>query len=101
MNITPTEIRNKIGEHFDYSFNFDFIDLVELITTDALNWKSETEENDAFNRVYNAIDTYAWDNNDKWIIIQFYQNPEDANLNSAKDYLQTDIIQILNKLGIE
>lgn len=93
MKLTDSKYKNIIGEYFDYSMNWDFLDIVANVLERVDLEAEEVEES-----IYEAIDEELIYYDDQWTIMRFYQLPKDANLENALMEFQDDITSLVNKI---
>ena len=97
-NLKPLQkspYKELIGSYFNYSFDFEFLDLVaetiDRIDFDAQDSTLDEEIDDALD---NALIYYC----DQWKIIQHYQTPEEANFLNAMEEFSSDIYSLVYKI---
>ena len=93
----PLNIQDIIAEHFDYTGDFDFLDIVANVI-DRLDDIDELGDDDINDEVYSSIDDSLIYYNDQWRIMMFYQLPGEANLDEAIDQLAEDCVEIVTKI---
>lgn len=88
-SLNNSKYKDIIGEYFDYSGDFEFLDIVaDLI--DRVDFDGE----DVDEEIYSAIDEGLIYNADQWKVMQHYQTASEANLDSAIEELTQDLIGI-------
>lgn len=93
-SFSNSKYKKVISEYFDYTGDFDFLDIVATIIDRIDNFEDESD-------IQTAIeDVMIWYAN-RWEIMMFYQNPEDANFFDAYDELVSDIFGICDKIAKE
>lgn len=92
MKIT-TEQRQIINEHFDYTLDFKFMDLVY----DIIDLASEQADAD---ELYELIDRECTYYEDCWTILQwyFYSDISNVSWEQAIEYFTDDIFSIYGKI---
>lgn len=93
MKVSESKYKNQIGEYFEYSMEWDFLDIVAKIL-EGIDFESK----DLDESVYNAIDNALIYTVDRWTIMEFYQTPEQANFDDAVYDLTTDIMCLAYKI---
>lgn len=88
-------IKKQIGEFFNYSMNWDFLDIVANVL-ERVDFENEGEKLEE--SIQNAIDDELIYTEDRWTLIMFYQNPEEANMYEAFDDLYSDICALVEKI---
>ena len=86
-NLTDSPYKEIIGNYFDHTFNFEFLDIVANVIDRIDDYRSEED-------AYEAIDAELIYSDDQWTVMQFYQTPEQANFNDAMDSFTSDILAI-------
>lgn len=97
ININDTIYKQQIGKQFNYSWNWDLLDAVAEIVEnviDDINGGSEDIEE----AIYEEIDRVAHATRIKWTIMEYYQSPEKANYDTARDDLYLDISEIIQAI---
>ena len=92
-SVSNSEYKDIIAKHFDYTFDFDFLDVV----ADLID-RIDFDEEDLDEEIYSAIDEGLIYDADQWKIMQYYQSPSEANFDSAIEDLTGDIFAICNKI---
>lgn len=90
-NLTSSPYKGIIGKYFDYTYDFEFLDIVADIIDRIDDFSDEQE-------AFDAIDAQLIYAEDQWKVMQFYQSPSEADFNSAMDSLTEDILGICNKI---
>jgi hypothetical protein len=97
-NLKPLQksiYKQQIGEYFQYSWDFDFLDLVaETIDRIDFDDQSSTLDEKIDDAIDNALIYYC----DQWKIIQHYQRPEEANFQEAVEEFSSDIYSLVYKI---
>lgn len=84
--------RDIIGEYFNYTFDSDFLDIVENILDRVDDYSNEDEITDAISDEL----TYTAD---LWTVAKFYANsPADLDWDSVMEDLYNDIVAIAEKI---
>lgn len=89
--LTKSPYKSDIGEYFEYSADFEFLDVVASILGRIDDLHDEDE-------IWKAIDDELIYTVDKWTVMEHYQNPEDANFMEAMTMLQNDIFSLVHKI---
>lgn len=95
--ISDSAYKDVIAEHFDYTGDFDFLDIVANVI-DRIDDIEELGDDDIYDEVMSAIDDELIYDDDQWRIMRFYQRPNDANLNEAFEQLTNDCAEIVAKI---
>lgn len=93
--LTKSIYKDQIGEHFNYSVDFEFLDLVANVL-DRIEFDCSDEEFD--DEIWSAIDDELIYYSDQWTVIQHYQLPKDANFGEAMDEFSNDIYSLAYKI---
>ena len=84
MSINQSSYKTIIAAYFDYSWDFEFLDLV----ADTLERVGDfSNEEQVFEAAYDATIYYK----DQWTILQHYCTPEKANWEKAFNEFADDI----------
>lgn len=93
------QIDSDIGSYFNYSGDFDFLeivqDVVDRVTEDV---KDGSDLDDV---IFDEIDSVLIYYSDQWTIMKHYQNPSEADLDAAIEELYDDVYAICSKRPIE
>lgn len=84
------QIDSDIGKYFNYSGDFDFLEIVQDVV-DRVDAETEEELEDV---LWDEIDSALIYYSDQWTIMEHYQNPEDADLSAATEELYNDVYAI-------
>ena len=95
--IGDSAYKDIIAEHFDYTGDFDFLDIVANVI-DRIDDIEELGDDDIYDEVLSAIDDELIYDDDQWRIMRFYQTPGDANLDEAFEQLTEDCVEIVTKI---
>lgn len=98
--LTSSPYRDKIGAHFDYSGDFDFLDVVAKITERAVD-KYENQDDDfkdINDAIYEAMDEGLIYYNDQWKVLEHYLNPQDANWDEAIELFTNDLYELVSDI---
>lgn len=91
--LTKSKYKNLIGEYFDYSMEYDFLDIVARILNRIDDFSNEED-------VYNSIDDELIYIQDQWEVLMFYcASPADANWDNAYSYFVSDIMALADKIA--
>lgn len=94
--LTKSIYKKDIGEYFEYSMDFEFLDVVaevlERIDFDELN------DDNICEMVLDAIGDEVIYYNQQWTIIEHYQTPKDANFDEAMSEFDDDIYNLVVKI---
>ena len=99
--LTKSPYKNIIGKHFNYTFDFDFLDIVADII-DRINFDEYKEAEDKFDFVYEELDSSLIDTDDQWKVLQWYV-AEPADLDSSSwtetlDNFTNELVEICDKI---
>ena len=93
------QIDSDIGSYFNYSGDFDFLeivqDVVDRVTEDI---KDGSDIDDV---IFDEIDSVLIYYSDQWTIMEHYQNPSEADLDAAIEELYDDVYAICSKRPVE
>lgn len=93
--LTKSIYKKQIGEYFDYSCDFDFLDIVaeilERIDVDEIN------EDNIYDAIYDAMDNIIY-YYQQWRIIEHYQTPMDANFDDAMSDFENDLYNLVRMI---
>ena len=95
--ISDSAYKDVIAEHFDYTGDFDFLDIVADVI-DRIDDIEELGDDDIDDEVRESIDDTLIYYDDQWRIMRFYQVPSEANLDEAIDQLADDCVEIVTKI---
>ena len=92
-----SKYKDEIGKFFDYTGDFDFLDLVAEIV-DNINFESE----DLDEEINNAIDDkLTWTSN-CWLVFEHYCNtPWEADWDMANESFFNEVYSLVNQLKNE
>lgn len=101
--LTKSPYKNIIGKQFDYTFDFDFLDIVADII-DRIDFEDYKEAEDKFDFVYEELDSSLTSINDQWQVLQWYV-PAPADLDSsswteALDSFTNELVEICDKIVV-
>ena len=93
LNDVSKTVKEAIKEQFDYTFDFDFLDVVADLV-------ERSEYSVEYEDVLSAVDEGLIYNYDQWIVAQYYAgSPSDLNWDEVFEQLVEDIIQINEKIS--
>lgn len=95
--ISDSPYKDIIAEHFDYTGDFDFLDIVANVI-DRIDDIEELGDDDIDDEVRESIDDTLIYYDDQWRIMRFYQVPSEANLDEAFEQLAEDCVKIVTKI---
>ena len=94
--------RQVIGKHFNYSMDFDFLDIVTDLV-ERIDFDEYKEKEDKFEYVWEDIDNYLYWIKDQWTVLEAYvSSPGDLTESSwydALDELCSDVVAICNEIA--
>lgn len=93
--LTKSIYKYQIVEHFNYSTDFEFLDLVANVLN-RIEFDCSDEEFD--DEIWSVIDDELIYYKDQWTVIQHYQLPKDANFGEAMDEFSSDIYSLAYKI---
>ena len=93
-SVSDSPYKDIIAKYFDYTFDFDFLDVVSDII-DGVDF----EEEDLDEEIYSAIDDGLIYDNDQWKIMMHYQTASEANFDNALEELTGDLIALCNEIS--
>ena len=79
--------KDIIAEHFDYSGDFEFLDVIASILSRVDDFTSDED-------IYSAIDDELIYTYDQWKVLEYYCTPQDANWEVASESLTGDVFSI-------
>lgn len=79
--------KDIIAEHFDYSGDFEFLDVIASILSRVDDFTSDED-------IYSAIDDELIYTYDQWKVLEYYCTPQDANWEVASESLMGDVFSI-------
>lgn len=90
--LSNSPYRKLIGEYFNFSADFDFLDIVASILDRVENFEDDEDINQAINDelIFTA---------EQWTVIMHYCTPQDANFYDAIDDLTSDIYSLCSKIA--
>lgn len=90
--LSNSPYRKLIGEYFNFSADFDFLDIVASILDRVENFEDDEDINQAINDelIFTA---------EQWTVIMHYCTPRDANFYDAIDDLTSDIYSLCSKIA--
>lgn len=90
--LSNSPYRKLIGEYFNFSTDFDFLDIVASILDRVENFEDDEDINQAINDelIFTA---------EQWTTIMHYCTPQDANFYDAFDNLTYDIYSLCSKIA--
>lgn len=86
------EIDMRIGEYFNYSFNFEFLQVFQNVI-DGL----DEDDLDSIDSILETIDSIIIYACDQWQILQFYCDPINADWNSAIEEFTNDVLNFVER----
>lgn len=96
--VSDSPYKDIIAEHFDYTVNFDFLDIVSNIIDRIDDIDEFKDEDEIYDAVYSALDDELIYDDDQWTVMRFYQTARDASLDEALDSLVADCVAIVEKI---
>lgn len=91
-DLDKVPFKDIIVEYFDYSGDFDFLNIVASILMRVDDYSDEED-------VMEAMDADLIYTSDQWKVIEHYCTPENANYNDAMDALVGDLLAIAGKIA--
>lgn len=93
--LSKSKFKDIIGEHFEYSVDFEFLDLV----AQALDRIDFDDLEDLEETIYSSIDNSLIYFSDQWTIAQFYaSSPADLDWQDVLEEFSNDIHALLEKI---
>lgn len=93
--LTDSKYKALIGEHFDHSFDFEFLDIVATIL-DRIDFDSKEDLDDEIDVAIN--DSLIYDE-DQWTVAKFYvSSPADLDWDDVLNDLSNDIHELAEKI---
>ena len=96
--LSSSPYKGKIGDHFDYSTDFEFLDVVADILERAVDNYEGSDDDDLDNAVFEAIDEGLIYYSDQWKVLEHYMNPQEANWDEAVEMLNGDIYTLASEI---
>ena len=84
--------KDIIAEYFDYSGEFEFLDIVASCLGRVDNFEEEDD-------IYRAIDDELIYTYDQWKVIEHYCTPQEANWESAYSDFMSDVFAICSRIA--
>lgn len=96
MSINQSSYKTIIADHFDHSWDFEFLDLVAetLELVEDLSDVTVTE-------IYDAASRIAIFYRNQWTILRHYCTPETANWKKAFDRFCKELIALAGRIARE
>lgn len=92
--LTNSPYKHIIAEHFEYSGDFDFLDLIARI----LDRVEDLHDSDD---IYETIESTLIYTDDEWLVLKHYCTPADANWYKALESLESDVFSIIADINDE
>lgn len=93
LNDVSKTVKEAIAEQFDYTFNFDFLDVVADLV-------ERSEYSVEYEDVWAAVDEGLIYMGEEWTVAQYYaSSPSELNWDEVLEQLVEDIIQINEKIS--
>ena len=92
MSLQTNPHKNLIADHFNRTFDFEFLDVVSEAIGRIDDYSSEED-------IIDGIDSSLTTNYAKWQIVMWYCSPEDANYDRAYEAYSEDIFAIAEKIA--
>lgn len=88
---SPLTLQQTIAKHFDYSFDFEFLDLVAdtILTIEDLSNEDQVIESADRSTIYYK---------DQWTILHHYCTPTQANWDYAFDLFVNDMLALAKEV---
>lgn len=87
------KIRQETGKHFDYSFNFDFLEIIDDLVDRAIE-NCEGDQNKLSDAVLEAIDEGLIYSKDQKEVLDYYAIDEGTKFNDIVEDLFDDVYAI-------
>lgn len=96
--ISDSSYKDTIAEYFDYTGDFDFLDIVANVI-DRIDIEELGDDGlDIRDEVYSNVDDSLIYYDDQWCVMKFYQTPNEANFDEAVEQLVDDCVEIVTKI---
>lgn len=93
--LTKSPYKKLIGEYFDYTMDFDFLDIVANVLDRIDDFTSDED-------IYQSVDDELIYTQDQWTILEFYcASPAEADWDSAYSDFLGDIMALASKIAEE
>ena len=92
IDMPSEDLRDLIAEYFDYSIDYDFVDVVERVLNRI---DDPTDSDNVLQSIFDGLINYS----DQWKVLQYYCTPKEANWEDAFDEFTTDIYNIVDKIN--
>lgn len=98
--LTRSPYKDKIGAHFDYSGDFEFLDVVAKIIERTIDIYEDQDDDskDINEAIYDALDTALIYYSDQWKVLKHYLNPQDANWDEAIELFTNDLFELASDI---
>lgn len=93
MKVSESKYKNQIGEYFNYSMDWDFLDIVANVLE-----RIDFDADDIYEEIYSSIDEELIYISDQWTLIEHYCLPMDASLEQAFSDFQDDMCSLVSKI---
>lgn len=87
------KIRQETGKHFDYTFNFDFLEIIDDLVDRALE-NCEGNKKELSDAVLQAIDEGLIYSKDQKEVLEYYAIDEGTKFNDILEDLFNDVYSI-------
>lgn len=98
--LTKSPYKDKIGEYFDHTLDFDFLDVVADVLESAIdNYDEQDDESkDVSEAVFDAEDRVLIYYNQQWTVLEHYLTPQEANWAEAIELFENDLIGLASEI---
>ena len=96
ININNSIYKNQISKVFNYTSNWDLLDAVAEIVENVMDDINGGCQ-DIYTAIYEEMDR-VMTTNLQWIIMEWYQSPEEANYNKAYEDFSITISVIIDRI---
>lgn len=96
MTISDSIHKDTIAKYFDYTWDFDFLDLIATALDRAENLK---DPESLYGETYDYLALLSAP--EQWRIMAFYQSPDDADLDRAEYDFVSDVCAIAERITNE
>lgn len=91
MSINQSSYKSIIAANFDYTWDFEFLDLVATALERVEDLSDEGQ-------IYDAANDSTIYYKDQWTILQHYCTPTEANWEKAFEQFHSDLIDCANRI---
>lgn len=98
MEFSREQITSAIFKVFETSIQDSFYETTVDVVERAIDY---AEDGDLYDAAFQAMDESLIYTQDQWDMMALYQSPQEANFDDAWESYQSDIVKVLEELGIK